>query len=586
MNNDLYYWKYLKYKTKYLEEKNMIEGGGCDKELQNKINKINLLQYFDNIICLIQSNDKKGIIDLLKKIYENNVFTLLAYNKSCLAPVLQKYLEEKQDLLKENAIINVSIPTQNFKGGAGSIATFPNLTFTSLNIKIDDSGIFEEEIVNDESFTKGTSFLSNRVNKQKFLSNTTYEKLERNLRYLANLMHIRFTIDDKTYIESLRFGTPYAPTGVDNFYEAQIVIIKKYVAKKRCVLISFLDPCDNVFCNLTEKVQEDTITRKEISGYLLENFAYLNMSCNNGVNLKGTISGISDEDLKRKIDQHIDRLKEWTTDTKLDCKFLEILDKLKNNFEFFERFKKYVSDKVNIDNELQEQLKIRKFVLRKKPKDKAELISFEDNMTKFSPCEEDLTNEHIGLVMFCYISLIFYLLSKGLKENFILLYHCKSGQDRTGTFFAINQMVNQITTENYDEIISKILQGTSFIDIFFEYYSLTKKIEPIPEELKFCPKEPEKLKCLLQSKTVDSKINTKVELCYLRYLLFSYLMTITSTGIPGIKWGLTKTSVIMKLYNKRNYDAEGALDNRYGYLLLSSEIFVLLFEGGSQRRGA
>ncbi len=30
MNNDLYYWKYLKYKTKYLEEKNRIEGGGCD----------------------------------------------------------------------------------------------------------------------------------------------------------------------------------------------------------------------------------------------------------------------------------------------------------------------------------------------------------------------------------------------------------------------------------------------------------------------------------------------------------------------------------------------------------------------------
>jgi hypothetical protein len=335
-------------------------------------------------------------------------------------------------------------------------------------------------------------------------------------------------------------------------------------------------------CRLDAKIQEKNIIEEELKGYEKDaNFVYLNLSGNNGVNLKSSISGISDPNLKKLVVTNLDKLERMMSLVDTTTQVGKALEILKDNF--LEKLKNYVTDKDNTDPELLQKLKIRKFVLIKKPKDITELTSFEDNMKTFSPCEEDLTNEHIGLVMFCYISLVFYLLSKGKPCEFILLYHCKSGQDRTGTFFAINQMVNQITTEKYDAIVQKILYGTSFLDIFFEYYSLTKKIEPIPSELKFCPEE---LKCLLQSKTVDSKINTKVELCYLRYLLFSYLMTTTSTGIPGIKWGLTNTNSLMRLYNKRKYDAGGALDNRYGYLLLSLPYYVLLLEGGSQQRGA
>ena len=48
MNNDLYYLKYLKYKTKYLNEKNKISGGGCDvdnseKNIEEKLNKFNII---------------------------------------------------------------------------------------------------------------------------------------------------------------------------------------------------------------------------------------------------------------------------------------------------------------------------------------------------------------------------------------------------------------------------------------------------------------------------------------------------------------------------------------------------------------
>jgi len=105
MNSDIYYIKYLKYKTKYLEEKNRIEGGGCDPELETKIDNINSLQYFNDIICLMQSNNKESIIAFLKKRYETDVFSFLSYDKHCLAPELLKYLEKKQKELEEYAVL-------------------------------------------------------------------------------------------------------------------------------------------------------------------------------------------------------------------------------------------------------------------------------------------------------------------------------------------------------------------------------------------------------------------------------------------------------------------------------------------------
>ena len=106
-------------------------------------------------------------------------------------------------------------------------------------------------------------------------------------------------------------------------------------------------------------------------------------------------------------------------------------------------------------------------------------------MGEYSPCLEDVTNESIRLVMFCYISLIFYILSVNYPNEYILLYHCKSGQDRTGTVFAINQMVNEITKEKYEKIIELIMAGTSFIDIFIEFYSLNPNDYKISKTKKF-----------------------------------------------------------------------------------------------------
>ena len=185
--------------------------------------------------------------------------------------------------------------------------------------------------------------------------------------------------------------------------------------------------------------------------------------------------------------------------------------------------------------------------------------------------------------MFCYISLIFYILSVNYPEQYILLYHCKSGQDRTGTVFAINQMVNEITREKYDDIIKEIEKGTSFVDIFIQFYSLTPSEYKISKEKKFCPKDP---KSELSSKTVESTINKKVELCYLRFLLFSYIITITSTGCPGIKWGIFNKESFLKQFDKRTYDTGSSVGNRIPFLLLLDPFVVLSLVGASDMRGS
>jgi hypothetical protein len=168
-------------------------------------------------------------------------------------------------------------------------------------------------------------------------------------------------------------------------------------------------------------------------------------------------------------------------------------------------------------------------------------------------------------------------------DEYILLYHCKSGQDRTGTVFAINQMVNEITRKKYCEIISLIMAGTSFVDIFIQFYSLTPKDYKFSEEKKICPENPT---CELSYKSVESNKNKKVELCYLKFLLFSYIITITSTGCPGIKWGIFNKEFFIKPFDKRTYDTGSSVGNRFPFLLLLNPFYVQLLVGASEMRGS
>ena len=125
MNSELFYKKkYLKYKAKYLQEKNKIEGGGifskrCEPGLLSELQtKINPLQYLHLLIDLVKNGALDVIITLVKSIYMNTVLLLFKFNKDCLAPQLNRYLSSKQDELCKHAVLE-----------------FPKLTITSLNIK-------------------------------------------------------------------------------------------------------------------------------------------------------------------------------------------------------------------------------------------------------------------------------------------------------------------------------------------------------------------------------------------------------------------------------------------------------------------
>ena len=619
MNNDLYYLKYLKYKTKYLNEKNKISGGGCnvdnsEKNIEEKLNKFNIINKIKenfNFLKLVDDTLENYIIKTITDYYKDIVVPLTKLKKKCLKPVFSSYLwNTVLPALKHEATMEIL-----------------NGTYLSLNIVEDPQDTFKDEIKYTENFSRGTALILNKISNY----------IERNFRYLTNLFNIKFKLQNSIYfIESMRFGTPYSPKddpkdelddesedehkeapkvelkdtpkveledASTKFYKKQIEILKRYIKdnKKKCLFISLLDPCEVKFCKLAGgKKNESKMIHNEIDGYNDPDIVYLNMPCNNSVNLKSNLSAISDKENSEKLDKYFDRLKVWLTETidktpiiigtktdKTPITIGTILYKLINNDNFFEKFKSNVKN--NDTNELKEKLAIKKFVIKEKiVNDELTMEQFIKDFKKYSPCEEDLTNENIRLVMCCYISLIFFLLSKDKPNTYILLYHCKSGQDRTGTFYAINQMVNEITQNNYDKIIIDINNNKTFIEIFYKYYSLTQQINTttsyyitsMKSTKKYCP-------TTFEPYNSYKIINNGVKLCYLKYLFFSYNITITSTGCPGLKWSLGNKNLPIKYYDKRDYFSllESAVDNRFPYLITENPLIAWFFKGASDMRG-
>ena len=153
----------------------------------------------------------------------------------------------------------------------------------------------------------------------------------------------------------------------------------------------------------------------------------------------------------------------------------------------------------------------------------------------------NVSNEECRLMMFVYISIINYL----LKDDVIFLYHCKSGQDRTGTFFAIEQTVIEIMKSNFDKKNSNTFKNDFNTMNFFDFYNK-------------------------YFRTDSSIIRDEIYNLYAKYLLFSYSVTMTSTGFPGLKWNLSS----------------GLTANNFPYLMLKNPEEVLLFEGASKLRGS
>jgi hypothetical protein len=569
MNSDIYYFKYIKYKTKYINEKKKLGGGCAETDIQNinsVLQTLNVHQKInENFILLKTSSDlKKEIEDSIRNIFKVSVLNLKKLDKKCLKVQLALNLNKNYTQLDKFI---------NFSFGDGE--------YTSLNINVLKS-----------EFSRGTAFIFEKP---------SYKERD-NLRFLTNIINIKYKIpntEDNKVIESMRFGTPYTPTNID-FYKTQIRLLKDYVENKRCLFISLLDVCDSSLCSFGgEKKNENDIIHEEIKGYSVDDIVYLNMACNNSVNLKNSLSTVSDKKLSFQLSEFFSKLEKWIDGSKNET--LRILKE-----DFFNKFRKNVLDNDSSDKDLIKELSIQKFVLKKEINGSINLNNLNSlndfikdvNIMNYIPCQENLTNENIRLVMFCYISLIYYILSRESKKSkesnieYILLYHCKSGQDRTGTFYAINQMINEITTNRYDDIVKDITKSEhklSFIQIFKKYYSLIKSesTESTESTKKDCPKEVEELKKIVLNNNINN-INEQVELCYLKYLFYSYNITLTSTGCPGIKWSLGNTELPIKLFDRRKYFSmfEAPVDNRFPYLLLSNPYLPILFEGASSMRGS
>ena len=127
----------------------------------------------------------------------------------------------------------------------------------------------------------------------------------------------------------------------------------------------------------------------------------------------------------------------------------------------------------------------------------------------------------------------------------MLLYHCKSGQDRTGTLYAINQMVITIYLANKKMINSEMsneLTLDNIIKILIKYFDIN---------------------------------NVSIKNQLQRHLYMSYIITWASTGIPGIKWSLGSSKPLL-----------GSVENKFAYLVTTDVNNARLFEGYSKYRGS
>jgi hypothetical protein len=196
----------------------------------------------------------------------------------------------------------------------------------------------------------------------------------------------------------------------------------------------------------------------------------------------------------------------------------------------------------------------------------------------------DMQREICRYYMFCFISLVFLLLNESATTNdeFILAYHCKSGQDRTGTFFAINQMCNMTYYKNKKEIIEKIteinnqqtddnLKCVAFFDnILVRYFKPNSPDNIVKSKSEESKSNSESTPDIQKSPTVPTENVKKLEF----FLYIAFLITWLSTGIPGIKWSLNSKK--KKL----------SFENRFAYLITRNYDIAKMFEGYSKLRGS
>lgn len=152
---------------------------------------------------------------------------------------------------------------------------------------------------------------------------------------------------------------------------------------------------------------------------------------------------------------------------------------------------------------------------------------------------------------FIALSIIRYCFKKLDKSNeLIYLYHCKSGKDRTGLVFALDQTVIYFCEKNLG---NKNMTNINTIKEFYNKISLPAG----NDGAKFAD-----LVLAGSGGFVRPILN--------RYLKRSYLITLSSTGYPGLKWGC-KQKINPKNSKFKWFKKENKIGNPIAKLLDSKE---------------
>lgn len=344
---------------------------------------------------------------------------------------------------------------------------------------------------------------------------------------VTNKYDIEFQLFPGINLKSFRYGTMISKPHDKSVYYSQCDYIMDKIGNRRIIVVSLLDwPRD-----------EKDIVEVEFEKYNpVENIAFFNLLCNNILHIPAKIS-VPDSSLH---DPNVDKLRKILKDLRDRFDDVRIIHNLYNSLSVFQKNLNDPSVNIELDNFKNGIVSFTtlsidkdKFVYRKNVK--GESIKLNRIFKRY--------------IMFCYLSLLVAFVNIIDPENPLdLYYHCKSGQDRTGTFYAINQTVNMILKDRYDEIVKSILED-GVMKTILRY---------------FCP-------------FYDTRDRGELHRFYdytYKHLSVSYLIAWASTGVPGIKWAIGKKMGLVHL------------ENYFAYLLLEKAEDAKLFDGLSPLRSS
>jgi hypothetical protein len=504
-----HYKKYLKYKKKYQKLQQLHQQSGGDpivypdtKIIEQTILK-QLLTYFDKP----STSDHKELIDLMGK-----------YNA---------YTDQLKIAKKKNS----DEVKAHFSTRARDEFISKNDDFKNRHIKLYDHIIKpvgeDGKVILSQPFSKGTAFAKKPsfedgvalVNKYVTQTKIDISESQHTLsggeppyKNRETVLHMERNQPQKLKpkeieVKTFRYGTPFCKNidlQFDELMDSMLNTLKskKEIENNRYIIISLLDTCVGGCKLAADKRKESNIVLEEMNRFNdTDNICFINMSLNNNINQLKINSVRSDSGLSTNLN----KLKSWIPD-EFKANFSKILEE----FEF---------DLANNSTPAKWQ---EAFLDETKLHPKKECGPTGSKLGSFGHREQS------RYYMTCILSYLHaYLVKSDPAHDYILMYHCKSGQDRTGTFYSINQSC-------YKEISDKkLLNDTTdkSIDFFKKYFH-------------FGVGHGRRESYLINnmSKHMDD------------FLFISYLINFVSTSLYGIKWKLgSKRALLMCTENKISY---------------------------------